>query len=629
MINPATYDVAQIDKRGVIDPARFERWLLANEVHPEQLARGEIPGHTIETAKITYVCQDPVLWCKAFLREPNPTDEQVELYGDPDNVPYIFFDYQEPSVRAWGQNAIHQDAAEVGKTREIVGLILWGQGTGMGFTVRNPSMLVAAPQQTHLDEIIREVELHMGESDSFTGDKPMINRLWLKPKKHPHYMHRFKGPTCTKNGEGKVYYRPAGHDGEAFRGVHVNALGLYDEAAKSREDVVWSEFHRALMPGCKRRYYSVPNGDNSTRYYAMTQEAKPDLKPGEPGLRLFHWPKTLMPPPFWDEKRKQEKIAEFGGEDSPGYTRNVLGEHGQQENAVWPFDMLMRNTRELGSYRAIKLTANESDGTLHVLVYSVELRINDGKKTYRLHHIADRHDDLAEYKDSHIRREAMAGLVAEFAEPLPNAALWAGADLGFSMDPTELLVAQEVGAQLRDHLRVYAKGVDYPMQCELIYAIDKFYNKQCAWGVDFGNAGTAVVQQLQTQELYEAANFEQRLTGFTFSMALDCQAEDGEPLMEEKNGKQVPVRKPGKNLATEDLITPRFQAGTWHMPYDPDVIDHHSNHTAREGQRHLIYSKTNDHCIDARRALILRKTFNEVAGNVNVFSSGAYQRPAA
>src|SRR5690606_41561870 len=69
-----------------------------------------------------------------------------------------------------------------------------------------------------------------------------------------------------------TYYRPGGHDGEAFRGVHVNAFGFFDEAAKVKNAVIFSEFWRALKPGCRSRVYSVPDGDRSTRSEEHTSE---------------------------------------------------------------------------------------------------------------------------------------------------------------------------------------------------------------------------------------------------------------------------------------------------------------------------------------------------------------------
>ncbi len=132
----------QIAERCVVDPADFERWMAAKGMAWQALSRGDY-GISLEQAQIRFVCEYPHLFARAFLDDP-----------DADDQPWTFFDYQRESIDAWFQDAVHQDGAEVGKTREIVVLVVWGSVTGLGFTTRNPSMLIGAPQRTHLDEII-------------------------------------------------------------------------------------------------------------------------------------------------------------------------------------------------------------------------------------------------------------------------------------------------------------------------------------------------------------------------------------------------------------------------------------------------------------------------------------------
>ena len=95
---------------------------------------------------MVFTFEDPLRWAETFLFEPDSGD------------PYRFWDYQRPSMRAWMQDVIHQDGAECGKTREIIALTAWAGCTAMGGRVPNPWSLIAAPQQTHLDEIILALE---------------------------------------------------------------------------------------------------------------------------------------------------------------------------------------------------------------------------------------------------------------------------------------------------------------------------------------------------------------------------------------------------------------------------------------------------------------------------------------
>ena len=162
-------EIRQIYDRGVVQRADFEWWLDQKGWNPHQLARGEL-GLTTEQAVFVYVCEDPVLWAQAFLTEPDTGE------------PYRFWKYQIPSVRAWDQDVIHKDGAEVGKTREIGILIMWACCTGMGGAVPRPWILVGAPQQTHLDEIIMEIEDHVGVAEGREGAKPFLAHFWTKPR---------------------------------------------------------------------------------------------------------------------------------------------------------------------------------------------------------------------------------------------------------------------------------------------------------------------------------------------------------------------------------------------------------------------------------------------------------------
>lgn len=136
----ANHDVLRqmAEREEVFAPEEFDQWLCQQGWAWQALDRGDY-GITLEQAMFLFVFEDPVRWAETFLVEPRTGE------------PWQFFDYQRESVRAWRQDVVHQDGAEVGKTREITVLILWGQCTSMGFTVRRPWMLVGAPQQTHLD----------------------------------------------------------------------------------------------------------------------------------------------------------------------------------------------------------------------------------------------------------------------------------------------------------------------------------------------------------------------------------------------------------------------------------------------------------------------------------------------
>lgn len=545
--------------RGVFDADDFERWLCDQGMAWQALDRGAY-GVTVEEALMHFVMVCPVRWAETYLVEPKTGD------------PYRLFDYQRDSIRAWQQNVIHQDGAEVGKTREITVLILWACCTSVGGTIANPWILVGAPQQTHLDEIILAIEEQVG-ADGERASGSFLSQFWAKPKRTPHMMQRFIGPNPinpARPSVSRVYYRPAGHDGEAFRGVHVNAFALMDEAAKLKRAVQWTEFWRALEPGCRSRVYSVPDGDTSSGYFQQTQGAVENLPVSEPGTRLFRWPKTMMPPPFWTPERDAEFIRRYGGRHSSGYQRNVLGLHGQAENPVWPMELLLPNITDVPLYRVIELSADHTARELAVRVRAIDLAMVDGRKSPADRIIVDTLLALDEFVTGTdaSRRAAMQRLVREHVPAGGAGVYWVGADLGESNDPTEILLSEELGPRLVDRVRVKARGLPYHAQRELIYALSGVFGHRPHWGVDLGAAGTVVVKDLQTLDDYSDARFDETLTGFQFSASVDCLDEQGFALRDPgaEDGDDKVLRAPAKHHATQ-LITARLQANGYAMTW--------------------------------------------------------------
>lgn len=612
----------QMRDRGVYDIGEFDTWMADRGWSWKQLERGDY-GLNLEEALLVFTCEDPLRWSETFLFEPDSGE------------PYRFWDYQRESIRAWMQDVIHQDGAECGKTREIIALIAWAGCTAVGGSVANPWTLVAAPQTTHLDEITLAMEEQFGVSDG-AAQKTLIQHFWLKPKKTPHTMHRFLSPNPLRPDKpsiARTYYRPGGHDGEAFRGVHVNAFGLFDEAAKVKNAVIFSEFWRALKPGCRARIYSVPDGDRSTEYFRLTQSAQLNLPMAKAGYRLFRWAQTLKPSPFWDDKREADMVRRFGGRNTPGFQRNVLGEHGQSENPVWPWAVLLPNVVEMPDYRFIRLHADAEADSLNVEVMSVKLTHNDGRKVgeYVWHEDTSiALGPLLKGTDTE-RRNAMRDILRPFIRGAGQGVFWAGADLGERSDPTEIILSEEVGTVMHDRVRIQAKGFPYHLQEELIYVLDSLFQHLPFWAADLGSAGTTVVKNLISVDRFADANFEDRMIGFHFQQTVDCIGEDGELLEDEdpRTGERKVLTAPAKHWATQ-CISARLQAGGYAIPYDTTALNDMATQTARAGAKWPIYSKQNDHHPDARRQQMLRKLralIDDGAG-IDLFASGVSERAA-
>ncbi len=593
VMEPLT-DTADLGKGIIVPMERFEQVLEEIDWTWQQVSRGEFPPAIYELGKdsrerlekfqLAIICEDPLLWCTAFLREPEDLDHQQ---------PYQFFDYQIPSLMC-PTSVVHQDGAEVGKTREIVAWSLW-----KNFTSPSGSGLVAAPQQTHLDEIIDAKLEQLNYNPMLAGDL-------LRHKKQPHHQFIFANKF-------KEYYRPAGHDGEAFRGIHVRDYGLIDEAAKMKHKKQWSEFWRALKPGAVARAYSVPDGDRESEYYKLTMRAagaKEDENAELEGatdtvknLRwtLFRWSKTFMPYPYWSPERKRFYIEQYGGEDSQGYRHNVLGEHGDPENTVFPWATLKKCVVDIPEYRGLKVLVDTAHQSVIVEGYRCQYKLgDDGPVADQTLILEQEFNDslffaLDEDGDSEFRR-----LIREFFIPVPGMVV-GGGDFGFSPDPTELTIRNVIGKRVRLSARLQLKQVNYDQQCQALDALDSLYSPDASmlWGTDYGNAGSAVAHDLQGLSIYQDKSYVDRLRGFMFQANNDNIDEDGESIIDAKTGK--PAKLTMKELAT-DLIVKKVQRGLEEFPPDPDLITAYTNHTCRIGEKQRIYNKQNDHLIDSHRA---------------------------
>lgn len=603
---------------GVYDPDEFDAWMATRGWGWQGLENGAY-GVGVDDAKVLFTVEDPVRFCETFLREN-------------DNSPYRFFDYQKPSIRSWRQDVVHEDGAEVGKTREITAILLWGHITGFGFSIKGPTSLVGAPQQIFLNEIIDAIERQIGVFKAMPGDS-ILKQCWIEPRRTPHTQLRLQ--SWTRGGGpmlATIDFRPAGHDGEAFRGVHVTALAMVDEAAKMKNKVQWTEFYRARMPGCKSRFYSVPDGDRNTEFYRVCQQAIVGRPEHDPGFRKFQWPKTVMPPPFWTEERDREFVRLYGGRDTPGYQRNVLGAWGDAEDPVFRWDVINPNLTDLPDYRRIVLIAERSSDQLYVNVDRIELVVTAGKKSSQPHSLCDDVEALEPFigKNDEGRRSAWAAMLSPHLTRIdPRGRFFIGGDLGERNDPTEIIVSEQVGEAMVDVLRVKAKGLPYHAQTELIYQIDRATDHKAEWSLDMGNAGTAVVKDLLNLDRYADANFDGRLAGVHFQEAMDCIGEDGEALSKpDDEGDEEIIRAPAKHWATQCIVA-RLQTFGYRLAYDTDVINDYTSHTARAGSKWPLYAKVSDHTIDARRQQMLAKLRTMEPTMPDVFSVGVYRRDAA
>ncbi len=583
--------IEALKKKLVIPEDVFDGFLSAQGWSWHELARGDLPM-SFEDIQLGLICRDHVLWARAFLCEPDTRD------------PYEYWDYQLASALDEG-DVIHADGAEVGKTREIGNKILH-----RAFTVEGSSILVGAPEQVHLDEIIDYC------NDQMFDLSPELGRGLKRHKKHPHHVFYFKN-------RARIYFSPAGFEGTGFRGKHVSDYAIMDEAAKIKNPDIWNEFFRSAKPNCSIRIYSVPDGDRATTFYRLKEQARGNAKKedneisnlvGGRNFTFYQWRKTAQPFPFWSKERRRFYIDLYGGEESAGYKRNILGEDGDPENPVFPYLQFERCLKHMPEYFVLKVLVDNGSVSLTGSRYNVTMGAN-GRRAGSEVIITESSSRASDFD--------LAATLKTFFSSF-HGLLYMGCDLGFSNDPTEMVVRLVYGKVWRTVARLQLKGVSYDLQANAIDAMDDVFSPK-AIGVDFGNAGSAVVHILQNPDHYEGKNYTERVRGWQFAEAVDDMDEDGEVIIDKKTDK--PRRKAVKQLATEILVR-KMQRCEWEVPFDRDYLDQFPSHTYRVGSRHLIYSKGNDHIIDAERVATLAQVI-PFATAPDLFSSGINIRQGA
>ena len=543
----------------------------------EQVMRREFPEgyESLTDIQMALIGLDPYLWCKFFLQE----EEDPASWGE--KGPWNFFDYQIPSIR-WKGSFIHMDGAETGKTREIKAKILYHACNTPG-----GSGLIGAPESDNYQKIISGVmdQLESGE----------LKGMLKAHNKQPHHN------IILKNGF-DVGFRPSKNDGKTFRSHHPKTFAFKDEAAKDTNKLTWSEFIRAMQPGCILGAYSVPDGRRNTEFYRLAMEAflmsQGIEYPSDGGgwlhepidfehFRRFHWPKTIMPAPFWSPKRKRVSVKLYGGEDSQGYKHNVLGESGDPASTIFPsdkFDPLVKNIPE---YIFIEIMVNEKAQTAAIKVSNF---------------VDSQEEIIAEQHSLPLHEFNVVETLNKYLGANPSIAeYFMGGDLGYSVDFAEFWVKAVIGERNRLVTRVKMLGVKYNYMREAFDLLDTVYDRgriAMKSGIDIGGAGTALYHELCAS--YPEKKYPERCVPVQFGSKADELMPDGTPMKNRDTDKTI--RRRVKTLATRMLVK-RMQELTNEYPCDPQIISDFTGHTSTPGDDgDEVYSKVNDHTVDADRA---------------------------
>ena len=166
-------------------------------------------------------------------------------------------------------------------------------------------------------------------------------------------------------------------------------------------------------------------------------------------------------------------------------------------------------------------------------------------------------------------------------------------------------------------LRVRMEHVAYPHIAQTIALLDRYYTA-AGIGVDNGGNGLAVVQELLTLDKYKDLALEGRLRGYDFGGMTTLAVRDGRE-----------IRKRTKEYMTS-LISGALQRRQVVFPVnDLEIEDQFTTHTYTLHDGRVVYSKGNDHIIDAVRcAMLAREQANlDLVGDETVSLSPLVTEP--
>lgn len=484
-------------------------------------------------------------------------------------------------------------------------------GKSMGIKVRmfafplvfpNQEATITAPELVHLEPIIQKIE------QQFEATR-LGRELRKKPPTHRPFMYEFK------NGA-RIIGRIPQRDGKGVKGIHP--LVLEQDEASDYPEPGWKELIETRLQGSDSvwRAHGVTRGMGTDSFYKRSEHGQDDAplrfvtRTGQTTVHRI----VAMARPTWSDRERQEKIIEYGSKDDPDYRRNILGAHGDAQSPIFVLSRLMKCVDDDPSSE-----------------YNVE-------DYWRV-----------SIKDSEIARMREMNpnfdLINMFVPPPTHASyktIWMGADLGWTTDPTEILIGAEypldgdektvtrarkkaqpkTGAnRLKIIGRITLNRIATPDQVEIFMTLIDAYRPK-VFAMDSTGAGLPIFQSIQ-RRLEDAsrtgsARAKQAvhaIRGYNFSSKIlaefDESIDDDPKWTLEDKIKEKGIKRDVLELSTDVLRSYVDEERLW-LPWDLNLIEQfraqtfaiNKNNRDQYGRKR-IFSNGNFHALDAARMLAL------------------------
>lgn len=481
------------------------------------------------------------------------------------------------TVRVWDievadDHSFVADGIVVSNCARSVGKSLSIKVRGFSFPIVHPGneMLITAPELVHLEPIVSLIESQI-YATRFSRELLVQGRSGVTHR--PFQMNFVNGARLI----GRIPQR----DGRGVKGVHP--LWLEMDEAQDYPEKGWVELTETLKRGHEGavwRSHGVTRGVRDD-FFKHTQDT-PD---NEWTVHRF----AAMWRPNWTDQERTEKIKQYGSRDDPDYRRNVLGLHGDATNPMFVLTRLMRcvDDDEHSEY-------NEDEFFRAVI------------KTETLAMMGQSVIGVMDYPSRH-------------KSYMPKATYWCGMDVGFTIDPSEILTFvefREKGAEqskLKLLSRVNLQRMGTTEQTMAVLHTIDFYRPK-VFAMDKTGLGLPLYQLIQewsaerseiryVLDIIKGYNFSEKITvGFDDSVEVDELKGDPE--------RDAGIRRTVLEYASDSLRT-LVDEQRLILPWESDLLKQFQGSTwmsargLQDQYGRRIFSKGNDHILDASRMAVL------------------------
>lgn len=528
--------------------------------------------------------------------DPDPNWVRSEEYAAPSNC-WRAWAFQWQWWRNTEPQQIDQCARSVGKSLSIK-----ARGCAFPFVHPNQEMVITAPELVHLEPIVTLIEDQMTTTRLY---REMLPRGKSAVTHRPFQMNFLNGS--------RIIGRIPQITGRGVKGIHPIWLEL--DEAQDYPKAGWKELVETLkigFAGAVWRAHGVTRGIRDD-FYDATQDT-PDNQ-----WRVHRFP--AMWRPNWTPDERSRKIKQYGGsEQDPDYRRNVLGLHGDKTNPIFVLQQLMKNVDAdpLSDYNTAEYYQ------VHATIEKLEMH----------------DDDMIDVLDFPARHLSYAGTPEQRLKK-PKAIYWAGMDVGFTVDPSEILVFVEYREKEKDPYtrfklltRIQMMRMPRRQQVLAILKVIDFYRPK-VFGMEKGGNAHPLYQEiadhldsirtgqrdrvppeiLQFEGLIEHA-VKTTIKGYNFSEKLITNLDDAVELEDGDDPEKAAMRRNAKEYGTDVLREWVDNTRMW-LPWDKELLDEFNGATwtSTKGFDHYgkkRFSSGNDHCLDAARFAALGQSLNSI-----------------